>query len=956
MTKIGGNRWNEFVKDFAKRNNTTYGCSISMPECKAEYKEKYPKPVKGKRGRPKKKLDDNFGLAPENVSKEPIKLVIQELEEGKPPTEPVSKGITIKSKATLNKKLDDLEESIKKIKTKKTANEALRIRNPLVKERNDMNKAQRTRFNKLDKLLADMKGTYKFELLEEALPSTEPKSKGITIKKKAPYEPLEEAKEPVSKGIKIKESVPRPKASEVEKLMKDLTTILDEHTDAEYLKKNAKPILKKLVGFYNDNLLNTTDDKRVTSLGNKYNAIIKEHKATGKGRMNRIKLKRMRGGKENHSYAEETEEGGTRTEVISNCLNALNPLNCIRRTRRGRQVGIEGSTAPLTAENVSAISPAVTQEQRNRMALQLARRTIADDKKKKQDEIKRKNFKVVPEDEADLGQIDFDEISSSGTGRGRGRPRKGGNVITDLASKGKQILTKIGNKYLGERLPPNFKKILDKYGNSQIISLTLGRTPVPSYINTALNVVSLGEWKKRFASQPYDKLYHLYLIITTSSGRFLIEKNERLNASTTIPQGEQLEIAGNFSGLTPNILLEKTEKLMGTDFYNYSASSNNCQHFIMSVMKANNIGSPKDYEFVKQDTEKIFQGLNSLKKVADYTTGIGAIANKIYQGGRVRGRPRGGGTAFSNQSEFSITLQVFLGLFGSVFGVAFVAANYDGLVTIYNRLFPNRIAPAPFEEEKDADIDGAGIGAGFFETRLRQEADKAVSLTPEERTELYEMALAIAHSNPANPNPHSLERGAFNINAADKNRGKTVTSVMNEARAMWNKKYEAMEGLGRPSVELKHELRNYNDILGHLSSHLLSNEKQDPKDARDALRYAKELVRVLEQFGDMEGGSRIGDFIRRVTGQDARVVPDLPPPQPTRMPVAVPIEPPNSGLSRRSILKIRRKFPITGRLLPGDYFGTAQEIQEEEDEETEMRRMKREDKKNSSSSSSSDSD
>jgi hypothetical protein len=57
-----------------------------------------------------------------------------------------------------------------------------------------------------------------------------------------------------------------------------------------------------------------------------------------------------------------------------------------------------------------------------------------------------------------------------------------------------------------------------------------------------------------------------------------------------------------------------------------------------------------------------------------------------------------------------------------------------------------------------------------------------------------------------------------------------------------------MEGYGRPNAELKHELRNYNEILGHLSSHLLSNEKQDPKDARDALKYARELVRVLKKF------------------------------------------------------------------------------------------------------------
>jgi hypothetical protein len=39
------NAWTDFVKDFAKRNNTTYGCALSMPKCKEEYRKKHPKPL-----------------------------------------------------------------------------------------------------------------------------------------------------------------------------------------------------------------------------------------------------------------------------------------------------------------------------------------------------------------------------------------------------------------------------------------------------------------------------------------------------------------------------------------------------------------------------------------------------------------------------------------------------------------------------------------------------------------------------------------------------------------------------------------------------------------------------------------------------------------------------------------------------------------------------------------------
>ena len=48
--KGGGNAWTDHIRDFAKRNNMTYMCALSNPECKAEYKSKKPQkaPKKGK--------------------------------------------------------------------------------------------------------------------------------------------------------------------------------------------------------------------------------------------------------------------------------------------------------------------------------------------------------------------------------------------------------------------------------------------------------------------------------------------------------------------------------------------------------------------------------------------------------------------------------------------------------------------------------------------------------------------------------------------------------------------------------------------------------------------------------------------------------------------------------------------------------------------------------------------
>ena len=49
-------KWTDFVKDFARRNNMTYGCALSDPACSKEYKEHNPKLTKKE-----KKESENMG-------------------------------------------------------------------------------------------------------------------------------------------------------------------------------------------------------------------------------------------------------------------------------------------------------------------------------------------------------------------------------------------------------------------------------------------------------------------------------------------------------------------------------------------------------------------------------------------------------------------------------------------------------------------------------------------------------------------------------------------------------------------------------------------------------------------------------------------------------------------------------------------------------------------------------
>jgi len=168
--------------------------------------------------------------------------------------------------------------------------------------------------------------------------------------------------------------------------------------------------------------------------------------------------------------------------------------------------------------------------------------------------------------------------------------------------------------------PTIVRRILEEHGMTEIRSMVVKRTPLSKLLTGAMSAFSLGKFGKR-AYKEYDELFHLFCEVKLVDGNvFLIEKNERINIETKRRRGDKVEsspITNLSKGLTMNALLEKTREYMGVvNFYEYSAVSNNCQDFIMAVLKSNNIGDESTFTFVKQDTETLFKRLPYLQKLA----------------------------------------------------------------------------------------------------------------------------------------------------------------------------------------------------------------------------------------------------------------------------------------------------------------------------------------------------
>jgi hypothetical protein len=201
------------------------------------------------------------------------------------------------------------------------------------------------------------------------------------------------------------------------------------------------------------------------------------------------------------------------------------------------------------------------------------------------------------------------------------------------------------------KLPPNARNILHQYGDKPISEIVVCRNPVGSLLTGALNAVSLGAFKKEFSKKPYDALYHLYLWIKVEGTNITLEKNEviTMDIDASIRNGsDSMKVPlPTTSGIVPdglslNAMMANTEAMMKQKFLTYSAKDNNCQDFVLAVLKSNGLGDESIYAFVKQDTKSLFANDNFLRKVSNTLTDVGARVNTaIFGAGKVEEKETG---------------------------------------------------------------------------------------------------------------------------------------------------------------------------------------------------------------------------------------------------------------------------------------------------------------------------
>ena len=204
-------------------------------------------------------------------------------------------------------------------------------------------------------------------------------------------------------------------------------------------------------------------------------------------------------------------------------------------------------------------------------------------------------------------------------------------------------MKKTGGRIIGAKLSfsNKIKKILKKYGDKKIRAIRIGRRPINKLVEKAFQIITLGKWDKLKNQYYFDRLFHLFLVLTMEDGTVIsFEKNSIVTLSEndsrcSMKDVECIELEYPADSLTLDELVKKPLARIGKEkYFIYNPFSQNCQIFISEVLKTFNLYSPKAKEFVYQDISEIVERLPFyVEYVAKTITDIDATVSKVTGAG-----------------------------------------------------------------------------------------------------------------------------------------------------------------------------------------------------------------------------------------------------------------------------------------------------------------------------------
>jgi len=176
--------------------------------------------------------------------------------------------------------------------------------------------------------------------------------------------------------------------------------------------------------------------------------------------------------------------------------------------------------------------------------------------------------------------------------------------------------------------------MLKKHGEQMITKISVQRAPIQKALTMISNLLTSGKFSKTARDLGYDDVYHLSIVIELDD-----EKQVRYEKNQVVAMTESFKVLGDSLSVKVkkpimlNDFINTTIKAIGSDHYFlYSADQYNCQHFIVSHLKANGLSTPALEKFIMQDASLLLQKDPVLIKAFKGVTDLGAIFDVIKEG------------------------------------------------------------------------------------------------------------------------------------------------------------------------------------------------------------------------------------------------------------------------------------------------------------------------------------
>ena len=207
-----------------------------------------------------------------------------------------------------------------------------------------------------------------------------------------------------------------------------------------------------------------------------------------------------------------------------------------------------------------------------------------------------------------------------------------GKAYESAKAFGRRILKPETNTEGKSKYTPAVQSILAKCGNDVVTNIRLCRELVPSTTETLINAISLGKWNELKKKYGFDRFFHLYMLFDAGGKTLMLEKNQVINLSYYYRAcNDSMPISGG--GFTLNEMLDKTKARMGDEkFFTYDPFTNNCQNFILNILRANGISSDHHESFVYQNIKELVDELpDYVKPLAKGLTDVARVVDTSLQ-------------------------------------------------------------------------------------------------------------------------------------------------------------------------------------------------------------------------------------------------------------------------------------------------------------------------------------